>query len=84
MTFGAVLNACRAAQKLEMVEGLLKASRFCEKIPHLFQQNVESRWWFQIFYIFTSIFWGFMIQFDQYSSVGLKPPSHSPHFVLHF
>ena len=38
----------------------------------------HGRWWFEIFFIFTPKI-GEMIQFDEYFSDGLKPPTRYVH-----
>ena len=39
-----------------------------------YQVDIIPRWWFQICLEFSSLF-GEMIQFDEYFSKGLKPPT---------
>jgi len=52
----------------------LKKGLFYGVVDHSFFFDTLSRWWFQIFFIFTAKI-GEDFQFDSYFSDGLKPPT---------
>ena len=70
-TAGFLFSTCEGYQL--RCEGMMVSKR---RDPAACLMKSRSRWWFQIFFIFTPKI-GEMIQFDSYFSKGLKPPTSS-------
>jgi len=67
------LDRAKPSESYEVVFWGVRETSGVEKAKLAGNRKTQSRWWFQTF-LFSSLF-GEMIQFDQYFSDGLKPPT---------